>query len=823
MRTKWIAWTPALLGLLMTASGCQTEAFCWDCDSATGSGTTGTGGSGGAGGSGGGDIIIGSGGSGGAGGSCAADTMTDPQNCGACGNVCNLPNAFSKCEGGFCLVDTCAAGFLDLDHKVENGCEYKCTPSNGGTEICDGVDNDCNGLVDELTDLKTDIANCGACNAACTYANATGKCVDGACQLGTCFVGYNDVDGNPADGCEYACTVTNGGVEVCDYADNNCNGQVDEGFDLQNDPANCGTCGNGCSQLYPNSTGTCTAGVCGFGACLPGFYNIDGIAANGCEYACSPAMPGAEQCDGEDNDCNGLKDDGMLPGVGDACGMSNVGECALGAQACKSGALTCVGEIGPSVELCDGLDNDCNNKTDEGCPVANATDTRLDVGTGSGVGQATSTQLSVAALGDVVIATYLDRRTGDADIRANVSTNGGTSFIANQDVQVAGTTLVQVEPWAFLSPSRAYVAFAQFPSAAQRDVYIARASSPAYNSFTVPSRVDKDATNADAFLVRGVVAKPGMNDALVVVWESLSGTGASVLTDVYLQRSLDNGQTWLAADLRVNSTAGKAELPSLATDGNGHAFIAWRDARNGKSEVYADVYDIATGKLAGNKAISGGNPAEQISIAADAGGPNVYIAWTDLRAAKKAIRLNRSTDSGATFGADGVIVNPDSTFADASNAALAAAGGRVVVAWEDTRSGLPDIRLNHSEDAGATWMAATSRADLGSVPGTSASTSPKVAFGVGDLVYVAWEDARSGQRDIYTNHSFDKGTTFQPDDVRMDVGMMGAPSPAGAADSRSPFIVTNNAGTRGITVWIDNRTATGTNGAAADIYANFFQ
>lgn len=816
----FFASSAALVGLVLSTAGCDTDAFCFGCSEASSSGGNqgGAGGMSGAGGDAGsgGIVLVGSGG---AGGSCAADILTDPKNCGACGDVCAVPNAFPKCEGGFCLVDTCASGFIDLDNQVANGCEYKCTVSNNGDEICDGLDNDCNGQVDELTNLQNDPVNCGACNVVCAYANASASCAAGVCALSECFVGYYDVNADATDGCEYACTVTNGGVEVCDYADNDCDQTIDEGFDVQADPKNCGTCGNDCSTLYPNAAPTCAAGVCMFGACLPGHYNLDGIEANGCEYACTPAF--AETCNGADDDCNGLVDDGTLPGVGDACGMSNVGECALGAQACQAGSLVCVGEIGPSVELCDNLDNDCSGAADEPCPSANTSDKRLDTGVNSAVGQATSTQLSVAARGDVLLATYLDRRTGDADIRANVSTDGGTTWLAN-DVQVAGTTLVQVEPWAFLSPTRAYVAFAQFPNTTHRDVYIASAAAP-YSTFGASVRVDKDATSADAFLVRGVVAKPGASDTLVVVWQSLSGTGANVTTNVYLQRSTNNGTTWLAADRRVNAVVGKAELPVVATDGNGKVFVAWRDSRNGKSEVYADVYDATADTLAGNVAVSGGNPAEQITIAADAGGPNVYIAWTDLRAAKKSIRMNRSTNSGAAFQADGAVVNVDSTFADASAPSLASASGTVVVAWEDTRSGVADIRLNRSTDAGATFLPTSPRADLGTTAGTSASTKPRVTLGAAGLVFVTWEDARNGQRDIYANHSFDGGATFQPLDLRMDVGMAGAPSPAGAADSRSPFVMTNASGARAIVTWIDNRTSTGTNGANADIYTNYFE
>ena len=55
---------------------------------------------------------------------------------------------------------------------------------------------------------------------------------------------------------------------------------------------------------------------------------------------------GAEQCDGEDNDCDGLIDENTalepLAQVGDVC-SNNVGECSEGTYACENGARVCVG------------------------------------------------------------------------------------------------------------------------------------------------------------------------------------------------------------------------------------------------------------------------------------------------------------------------------------------------------------------------------------------------------------------------------------------------------------------------------------------------
>src|SRR5690606_34697650 len=77
--------------------------------------------------------------------------------------------------------------------------------------------------------------------------------------------------------------------------------------------------------------------------------------------------PAPERCNGLDDDCDGTVDEGNPEG-GDACG-SDVGECAPGTTRCLGGALTCEGAVGPAMEICNGLDDDCDGVVDDGIPV----------------------------------------------------------------------------------------------------------------------------------------------------------------------------------------------------------------------------------------------------------------------------------------------------------------------------------------------------------------------------------------------------------------------------------------------------------------------
>lgn len=159
------------------------------------------------------------------------------------------PALGSACDTG--QPGVCAAGTWQRSTQGTLVCTLDTLPYE---EICDGLDNDCDGQVDEDFIGRTTTCGVGVCQRTVPLCSA-----DGPTQ---CRPGEPEQPNDP-----------------CDGLDNNCDGQVDEDSHVVS---------------------------CGVGACR---RTIDTCSSDGVPQECVPGEPTQEVCDGVDNNCNGLVDE----------------------------------------------------------------------------------------------------------------------------------------------------------------------------------------------------------------------------------------------------------------------------------------------------------------------------------------------------------------------------------------------------------------------------------------------------------------------------------------------------------------------------------
>ena len=239
----------------------------------------------------------------------------------------------------------CYEGFICSENNIclkEDNNNAKCLAE----ETCNGVDDNCNGSIDEGVKNKyyKDSDND-------KYGNPNEKME--ACKAPEGYVTDNS-DCNDSNK-----NINPNADELCNSIDDNCNKQIDETFKNK---------GNSCDS---DDEDRCSNGIL---TCKD----------DGTGLECTNDNNITEQCDGEDNDCDEQIDEGCsCDGSFERICSNNIGECKEGKQYCVNGVWGECDGVTPKTEICDGKDNNCDSHTDEDCDCINGTEKTCstDVGT----------------------------------------------------------------------------------------------------------------------------------------------------------------------------------------------------------------------------------------------------------------------------------------------------------------------------------------------------------------------------------------------------------------------------------------------------------
>ena len=262
-------------------------------------------------------------------------------------------------------------------------------------------------------------------------------------------------------------------------------------------------------------------------------------------------------------------------------------------------------------------------------------------------------------------------------------------------------------------------------------------------SWGTPSQVSTP-TGATFVAASPRVAAAGSN--VYVVWRDNRNAGL----DVYLRRSSNSGSSFVAGETRVDvgdaAGANSSFSPTIAAEGS-NVYVAWVDDRDmGSFDIWLNRSndDGATwlaGALQLDQDVFSHDSIEPTVVAPSPG--IALVGWVDFRSGFPDIYSARSADAGTSWNTPLRVDTGTAQGAFGSmDLAFGAAGDLVVAAWADDRSGFLDIYANFSLDGGVNWQPQDYRLDSSPL-GTSDSEKPAVFVEPG-VAHVVWEDHRVG-------------------------------------------------------------------------------
>ncbi len=276
-------------------------------------------------------------------GTCMGSGMPMPETCAnhgtdddCDGTVDNVPGIGAPCTIASAM-GVCADGVTACMSNA-----VMCTAPASSPELCNHLDDDCDGSTDEGIDTMTDGTNCGMCGHACGAGTSccNGSCVDESSDHANCMGCGMTCPSTANTCCSSSCADTMTDAHNCGMCGHACaGGQTCCGgscVDTTTDPNNCTACGVGCHGTGMSCCGTCVASTAP--ACTGCPFDCTTLGAGGmcCGTQCVDTSNDESHCGGCGTVCSGTQ-----VCCNGHCVADDAAHCGGACTACGTGQLCC--------------------------------------------------------------------------------------------------------------------------------------------------------------------------------------------------------------------------------------------------------------------------------------------------------------------------------------------------------------------------------------------------------------------------------------------------------------------------------------------------
>lgn len=256
---------------------------------------------------------------------------------------------------------------------------------------------------------------------------------------------------------------------------------------------------------------------------------------------------------------------------------------------------------------------------------------------------------------------------------------------------------------------------------------------------------------------------PDGHDGCVIIW--FDARNGMSLINVYGQRVSAQGDTlWTSSGVQLTNVPSYTWISYLVAcgDGNGGAFFAWEDPRDGNFDVYVQHVDSTGATLWTDNGVrlsmtSGDDFV--MDIAPDETG-GCIVAWNTAGATEIIIGQRINATGVKVWDTDGVVVSTGTDYATRAQIEGDGYGG-IVACWLDGRyhpvwNDFKDIYAQRIDSLGSVCWADTGVTILG-LGGAPFYSFPELVGNGSGRFFATWYDWRSGGFDIYAQCFSDSG------------------------------------------------------------------